>query len=113
MFNFFYWKIWIRFKRKMIGFGLCCEYCMRFGKSFLQKKTLKHKLGEEEVGGIYHKECFRKSLEFYKWYVSGKVEKCIDCKRDFYLSHRPGEDCPAKGMAQDHRIKGEENLIML
>lgn len=111
--HLFYWRVWDRFERSMIKYGLHCEYCRKFGICHRQEKVLKHKLGEMKVGGMYHRKCFEDSWDFYIKHMSGKTAVCIDCNREFYLSHRPGEDCPVKGMARDHRIKGEENMLML
>ena len=108
-----YWQGWDRFERFMITRGLHCEYCRKFGVCIKQEKTLKHKLGETKVGGMYHKKCFEDSWEFYNKFMSGETAICIDCNREFYLSHKQGEDCPVKGMARNHRIKGEENFVMM
>src|SRR3990167_8672041 len=83
-----YWKGWNRFKRFLITKGLVCEYCGRFGICKRRERILKHKLGETKVGGIYHKKCFKNSWEFNTEFMSGEVDTCIDCKREFYLSHK-------------------------
>ena len=105
----FFWRFWIPFRSKVL---LNCEYC---GKGFFMKKRMvggfTHQLGDISATLIrIHNKCAIAHMKFERWYFSGEVADCIDCKRKFYLKNKVGEDCPVKGMAQSHRIKGEENL---
>ena len=85
---------------------LNCEYC---GKGiFIRKRKIYgfvHQLGviPDRILRI-HKKCAEGASKFEKEFHSGEVVHCIDCNGDFYLININCEDCPVKGMAQNHRI---------
>lgn len=48
------------------------------------------------------------NVDFDKWLHSGETAVCMDCGKTFYRKSCTIEDCPVRGMAHSHRVKGEK-----
>ncbi len=111
----FYWNAWTPFQHKILK---SCEYCRKLRKGFpCRKRTIEgfsHQLGvfPTRIRRI-HKDCAQQLMEFEREFHSGEIAECIDCKNQFYLKWKNNQDCPVKGMARGHRMKGEENLLIM